>query len=435
MLVGSVAALAATSSGQSAFAHVDRVLTGVAKTVHFDIRFRPGSRAAASVDRTMVMAERDFADICEKLQFRPRARFVLYLYDDGRELSTITRTSGNAGFSSGNVSHVPYDNDQTRYHEMVHVVAYRLPTTGDEKRSLFFAEGLANALLEFVHGVHVHAVAAYYFGNDELPAVSEMTGAPDFYAWLRKRPGFNAYDVGASWLRFLIDEHGIEKVKRYYTGTPATDAFGASEKELERGWRAMLANYELRPALRTLLQRRSGETVRFSSLITDPDQRLPTELLGKPSDWTSLMAADLAPDRADRWTRDGDEIAGRSTTANWELCRLGTEKLGDAALRARIKPVAGTVGVQVQLGKRCQLMLTNAGTFVWREGVVEQERSERIDGRDEIDLLLVRRGDRVTGYLDGLMVVQGIATDEPGAPAIGVAGGRARFVSIQLRRW
>ena len=31
----------------------------------------------------------------------------------------------------------------------------------DEDRSLFFAEGLANGLLEFVTGVHVHAVAAF----------------------------------------------------------------------------------------------------------------------------------------------------------------------------------------------------------------------------------------------------------------------------------
>ena len=40
-----------------------------------------------------------------------------------------------------------YDNEQTAYHELVHVFAERFPKAGEETRNLFSAEGLANALL------------------------------------------------------------------------------------------------------------------------------------------------------------------------------------------------------------------------------------------------------------------------------------------------
>ena len=41
------------------------------------------------------------------------------------------------------------------------MLAVQLPDEGAEARNLFFAEGLSNALLEFVTGVHVHAVATF----------------------------------------------------------------------------------------------------------------------------------------------------------------------------------------------------------------------------------------------------------------------------------
>src|SRR5262245_18140944 len=100
----------------------DRILTGSEKTAHFEIRFRPGSRSEASVDRVAVVAEQDLQKILQELalpDFKHTIR--LYLYDDVPELQKITRNSGAAGYSTTLVSHVPHDNDQTRLHELVHV--------------------------------------------------------------------------------------------------------------------------------------------------------------------------------------------------------------------------------------------------------------------------------------------------------------------------
>lgn len=411
----------------------EKLLAGRETTKSFEIRFRPGSRAAASVDRVKVMAERDLADICRQLAFKPEGRFVLWLYDDASELAVITGTAGNAGFSTGNHCHIPHDNDQTRYHEMVHVVAYKLPKSGSENRSLFFAEGLANALLEFVMGVHVHAVAAFYLREKRLPPLEKMAGARDFYAWLLRHPGFNAYDTAASWLRFLIDEHGVEKVKRYYTGMPARDAFGKTVERLERDWHAMLRAYELRPSVVTLLKKRNGQPAKFTRFLTDPDARLPKALLGRPEQWKSLMKSALEADEEGRWKQAGDRIQGLSQTANWQLCRLGTKQYGDAALRATIHPKPGTVGVQLQFTSRCQGMLTNAGTFVYADGVSAADGSERVAGH-QLDLLVVRKGDRLTVYVDGLKIVEGMADATPGVPTLGVAGGSATFENVRIRK-
>lgn len=413
----------------SPFQDADRGLTGVERTEHFTIRYRPGSRAAAAVDRIAVMAERDFASITRALAVKPDGGLELHLYDDLAELVAVTRTSGNAGFSAGNASHIPYDNDQTRFHEMVHIIAYRMPKSGPEERNLFFAEGLANALLEFVHGVHVHAVAAFELKWKSLPALADVTGA-DFYEWMKKHPGLNAYDVAGSYFRHLIDTHGIEKVKAHYTGTSAKDAFGATEGELEAAWRKHLEGYKLRPEVEVLLRRRRGEAADFKALDLDPDKRLPPELLGKPEDWKRLT---FTPRADSGWKAVGDALEGFSGTPDWVILKLRPRDYRSAVVRAKIRPADGCVGVQLQFGPKCQAMLTNAGTFVWKEGVTALDNSERISGRREIDLILERRGGEVAIWIDGIKIVSGAASDEAGVIGIGVAGGTATFEKIRVR--
>ena len=100
------------------------------------------------------------------------------------------------------------------------------------------------------------AVAAHYLERERLPPLAELLGAPDFYAWLKAHPGFDAYDVGGSLLRWMLDVHGAAKTKRWYTGTPMKQAFGAELPALEKGWREMLAKYVLRPEVETLLRQR-----------------------------------------------------------------------------------------------------------------------------------------------------------------------------------
>jgi hypothetical protein len=102
-------------------------------------------------------------------------------------------------------------------------------------------------------------------------------------------------------------------------------------------------------------------------------------------------------------------------------------------VRAKIRPERDCIGVQLQFGFACQGMLTQAGTFVWKEGIAASDRSEQITGRREIDLVVERRGKDVTVWIDGFKIVQGVVGEEPGTVGIGVARGTALFEKVRIR--
>ena len=412
-----------------------KYLTASVATEHFDLKYRPDSRAGASVDYVAARAEQEFAQITRALDLQVDARFDLYLYDDVAELQKITCTEGNAGFSAGSAMHMPYDNDQTRMHEMVHVLALHIPKEGEEERNLFFAEGLSNALLEFVTGVHVHAVTAFERRRGKLPPLAEMAQAPDFYSWLREHPNIGAYDLAGSWFRFLLDRFGPAKVKRYYTGVPAAQAFGESVTELEASWHAFLDDYELRPEVQTLLNRRRGLPGRFSEFEMHADSvDLPADVLGQPEQWTAVLEQRLRPATASEWSREGESLRGsHPQDADWSVCNLGEQLYGDCIVRARILPEKGCIGVQLRLGSGCQAMLTNAGTFVYSQSVTAAEQAERIECREVIDLCMRRIDDELTIWINGKEILRGKASDSREALGVGVAGGRATFEQVRVR--
>jgi hypothetical protein len=315
---------------------------------------------------------------------------------------------------------------------MVHLVAYRLPKSGSEARNLFFCEGFANALLEFVHGVNVHVVAAFEKHRGSLPALAEMTGAGDFYAWMGKHPGLDAYDIGGSYFRFLIDTYGMGKVKAYYTGQTPHEAFGSSEEKLEKEWHATLDRYALRPEVETLLRLRRGEAGKFSEFEVDPDRRLPPELLGEANDWKSLMRESLHGEPKDDWKLDGKVIRATHSAKDWSEVTLGTGKYQDCAVRAKIRPGAGCWAVKIFLGRKCEGLVVN-GTFIYVDGAPRAStQEEQLAGRDQLDLL-ERHGSAVTIWIDGRKVLEGRAGDEAAPVGLGIVGGTATFEDVRVK--
>ncbi len=423
-----VLALACAALAQSA------THTGVLATKHFDVRYRPLSRAGAFVEREAARAERDHVEICAALGVEPKGRYQLYLYDDVDDLSATTGTSGNAGFSAGDASHIPVNNDQTRFHELVHIIALaRLEKAGAEPRNLFFAEGLANALLEHVHGVPVHAVARFYLDRKALPPLAEMTGASDFYAWLGARAGFNAYDVAGSYMRFLLDTYGAKKTTRYYMGASANAAFGADEARLEKNWREALARFELRPEVAALLEERHGASAQTMVDLARP-AGLPPEILGAPKDWTSLLDQPLRPQNGAEWKRGKDGIVGKSALGEWSICELGTELYGDCAVRAVIHTPQPSP-LMVRLSAANQGLLVN-GTFVYRNGQPHAHSPlASMDGaRRRTDFVLVRRAGAIEIWIDERRVLSTDADPTPSTVGIGFHQGEARFEDVRVRR-
>ncbi len=388
--------------------------TGTESTARFAIRFRPGSLAEASVDRVAALVEPELDRILHELGLKAFPhRIELFLYDDVAELQRVTGVPA-AGYSVPLASHVPHDNDQTRVHELVHVVAEKFTETGPETRNLFVAEGLANAVLRFVHGVHVDAVAAFHRQRGDLPDLGEILRLPDFYAWLARHPRVNAYDVAGSWMRFLLDRHGAAKVRAYYRGKPIAAAFDADLATLEKQWHAHLDTVKLRPGTQRLLRQRHGRT----AAERDPDAAALAAALGDAADWRSL------PDRA---------LDGKPTTGDWCTVAADPTLLGDAIVRAFVVPGDGCFGVRLDLGQECQaLLLRGQGTFVYTsQGGIAHDGTTQLTG--PVEIVLRRQGGKARVWIDGKLTVDADVKGDAAPFAVGCVGGPAEFTKVAMR--
>lgn len=416
---------------------LEKLLAGIEKTEHFEIRFRPDSRAEAAVDRVSALVEADLELIRRELDLPDFKHVIrLFLYDDVADLQKTTGVPA-AGYSVTLASHVPCDNDQTRVHELVHVVAEQFKEKGKEPRNLFFAEGLANAVLRFVSGVHVDAVAAFHRRRGELPALAEFVGAPDFYAWLAAHPGFNAYDVAGSWFRFLLDTFGAAKTRRYYVGVPVREAFGAELDSLEKRWHAHLDQVVLRPGLLKLLEERTDGP--HAPLRSSPEAQLDAKVLGPDSSWTQITREVPAPRGSGEWkSKKSDapslELSGEKNQGDWCVASFASTQFEDAFVRARFTPRDGCYGVRLELGPKCQaLLLKGQGLFLYDDAkaVAVNARVQLPDA--PVEIALRRRGTRASVWIDGQLSIECAVVEAPDSVGVGCVGGPAVVEQIATR--
>ena len=328
---------------------------------------------------------------------------------------------------------MPHDNDQTRLHELVHVVAEKFPESGPEPRNLFFAEGLANAVLRFIDGVHVDAVAAFYKKCGQLPTLAEVHAIPDFYDWLKKHRGVNGYDIAGSYLRYLLDTYGAAKTRKYYRGVPARDAFGVDLAALENGWHARLDKVVLRPGTEALLAARAGRPP------ASPESKLTEAVLGPKSAWTELDRAEIVAGDPGRWARDGEPagllLTGEKSQGDWSVARIASKPLENAFVRCKAQGLAGCYGMQVQLGPECQgMVLRGQGAFIYGpKGGLANNPSVTF-GEKPVEIVFRRRAGRASLWIDGELVAEADVPTGPVVLGFGAVGGQARFTNVAVRR-
>src|SRR5436190_11797580 len=306
---------------------------------------------------------------------------------------------------------------------------------GTEQRNGFIWEGLANAILRFVHGVHVDAVASFYKKKGKLPPVSELL-AGDFYEWLVKHPGFNGYDVGGSFVRYLLDTYGPLKTRKYYRGVPAKAAFGADIAEIEKGWHKRLDGVVLRPGLLALLEDRDDPV---GALKRSAEAKLSPATLGPASEWKALDGAEVFAGDPAKWEGAGASggfvLSGEKSQGDWSIARISVEPLEDAIVRCRAEAKEGCFGVQIQLGPGCQAMvLRGQGAFLYRGGLsAAHDGSPTLSGKP-VEIVLRRRGARASAWVDGVLVLEGDVEKGPSVLGVGCVGGPARVTGLGVRR-
>ncbi len=129
----------------------------------------------------------------------------------------------------------------TLRHELVHALASGFGYHGfGFHPNMAFTEGLAVALAPSPQNLTLDEGAASLVDTDRLPPVEDLF-SPAFW----KISGGRAYTVAGSLIRYLIDTHGIQGVKKMYAGASWDEAFGQSKDQVIAAWKQKItAGYD-----------------------------------------------------------------------------------------------------------------------------------------------------------------------------------------------
>ncbi len=226
-----------------------QALAGHRQTPHFDLYYEAGSLAAWQVDNIARLHEYRYAQLRDSLSIEVNVRIQSYLYPDPQ---TRARLTGAAQTSVAPVwlprpqMHVLADRlDGVLAHEIAHAFSrnFGLPVT-NASRFIGLVEGLAVAL-EPPDGLptpHEQVAARARVTGDTLLAarVAASLGARGF--WTGR--GAVSYTTMGSFVRYLLDRYGAEKLKTVYAKGDFEGVYGKSIEVLAREWEEMLSALE-----------------------------------------------------------------------------------------------------------------------------------------------------------------------------------------------
>ena len=211
----------------------------------------PGSIAPEVLGEDVLANVAAFGVLEELLAMELRGRIHVFLYPDADELDRLTG-AGTIAFSTG-LSSLHQVHDFRGTHELAHVFATQFPPHPDGFTDEFVVEGLATGLAELESGAPLHAWCATYGKFGRLPALWELRRTfPEL-----DQEGVHPYHVAGSFVRFLIERFGIERVKRWYVCALEAEAvFGRGFVALEREWLSMLHELEVSREHEDVVRRR-----------------------------------------------------------------------------------------------------------------------------------------------------------------------------------
>lgn len=398
-----------------------RELTAVRETPRAVFHWGAGALEPSVVDADIAANLAALEGLEEKLAMRYRGRVHVFLYRDAEEMKRVTGAGGGtAAFSTGTVSvHQPHD--FRGVHEFVHIYALQFEREADTAGPDPFAvEGLATWLAESDQGVPIHAWAAAYARAGVLPALLDLRrtfpeGAGE---------GVHPYHVAGSFVGFLLDRHGLARVKRWYMdSTEAHACFGEGFARLERAWREFLAGFALAPEHAAHVRARLG-------LGGEPMPAAWAKAEATPLfDGRSLTG--LVAEEAAKWSvRDGLLIG--SNDAPW--CHLSTAKSTPATIgvRARVRLVSGNA-LKLRVNGRFEAIFAVWSSYATAgEGFAGNER-QKIPLGAWVEIVVVNDAGRARVYLDGTSVFD-LADAWAGAGEGSVALGVERGV-LEVREW
>ena len=373
---------------------VMETLTGVKETPSIIFHYRPDVAEEQLAEAVKINLGR-FAECKKLLKMDLEGRVHIFLYQDVEDLQKTTGFEVG-GFATGTHSiHQPLDFDSV--HELVHIFSLQFPSGEDEVTELFFVEGLATMLAVEDEGVPIHTWAAVFKSVGKLPDL-----IPYRKSWPEGTPdGVHPYYVPASFVGYLIEAYGIEKVKRWYVNcTEAHMFFGKTFRRLERDWLAWLDEQVIEPEHRAHALKRFGLTAVPEAYLAADGTNL----------FNGMTIDGLDAEKPAAWKVEGGLLIGDHSDG-WTLLDSEHEFDVNVGVRMRFRLVKGNA-VQVRLN-RADGSDNHANLATWTT-LLSVKQGGYQPGRDGLkltaetwyDLILVNKDGTGSLYLNNFLAAE-----------------------------
>jgi hypothetical protein len=323
----------------------------------------PAEKPAAAADALLAECEFHAGDLARALGLPAPPRVTVTVYRSAAEKRRLVGAAATEfakpWLGEVHVVDSPSPHPLLR-HELVHAVAgaiakgpLRVPARAGVLPSAGLVEGLAVAL-EVPRGdwtIHEWSRAARDLGF--LPDVAAIVGPAGFWSQAPAR----AYTAAGSFLAFLAERHGAEKVVRAYRDGDVASSLGASLESLVAEWHAFLDGVAVPPGLEEVARARFERRSLFA-------RRCAREAAALASGAAAAAGAGRTAEACRLWRRFGDfgEAAAAEKAAGDTLAR-GGDLDGAAAAYASARAQAGPGDDALRAA-----LAAAEGDLAWRRG-------------------------------------------------------------------
>ena len=399
---------------------VMKELKEVKETPKITFHYRPDDLDEEALAKVVKINLEQFQQ-CEKLlQMEYEGRVHVFLYRDIADLQKTTGTQAVA-FATGNVS-VHQSIDFKSVHEFTHILALQFPNDEDAVTDMFACEGLATILAKHDEDVPIHSWAAVYQSRSQLPGLIELRRSWPNGAPARVHP----YHVAGSFVGYLIEEFGIEKVKRWYVNsTEAHMEFGKTFRRLERDWHQWLQRRTVEPKHRNHVMAKLGVIPEkySSSKVTNL--------------FDGKTLGGLVTDEEAKWKVQDGRLVG-SDNNTWTFISTEREFPTNVGVRLKFKLVDGKA-ISVRIGgadnSSNHVNLATWATYIsYKEGGYLGVEELKIEHNKWYQVVLVNDNGTARLYFNDLVIREhdDVFNLSEGTVGIGVEGGTIEVEELEV---
>jgi hypothetical protein len=227
-------------------ARLNKILNRTVGTEHFNIHFSDTIEKKSRMIFSALLHEYYLDQINIQLNEKYPYRIDSYIFDDGKMKRELFG-AGNADVAKPwmNQIYLNYSGyANVLKHEIVHDAASVFGTTPLKVSQNFnpaMIEGIAMAIENSFDGYPVHYMAKLAYQAGYRIAIDKLYNKMNF---LFQVPAIS-YIYSGSFIRYLIDQYGIEKVKKVYSDMDFSKYFGKDINELNNDYELFLKNYRI----------------------------------------------------------------------------------------------------------------------------------------------------------------------------------------------